>query len=160
MKWQLQLVLISVLACLLSVVPAFAQDEQVYQGRDIRVVARKIAKEGSTHFPVCAWVTGDQPAGLVMVDLVYKDSFDRPLAVSELLLLWDGGPKAFCNVWGVPAQTRDFWKWEIGNVMVVECRDRELSVIASTDPSQDSDKLRRNRADIERLQRLNRIKGC
>ena len=156
---------------LLFPTPDFAQDEQVYEDGVIRIVAKKVESSNwRTAFNVCAWVVGDKPVGLVTVDLVFKDSFDKPLVVSEVLLLWDEGAQTLCNTSPIPAQALNFWKWETRNVVGFECRERKLTVIHSTDPSEEisARKLEGLRQDIERLKRfsrissglLERIKGC
>lgn len=146
----------------------FAQDEQVYEDDVIRIVAKKVEHTGGTSFKVCAWVVGNKPVGLATVDLLLKDSFDKPMVVSELLLLWDEGAQALCNTF--PARTTDFLKWETRNVVGFECKERELTVIHSTDLSGEisARKLEGLRQDIQRLKRFSRIspglferiKGC
>ncbi len=155
---------------LLSPTPVFAQDEQVYEDGIIRIVAKKVESTGRTSFNVCAWVVGDKPVGLVTVDLVFKDSFDKPIVVSEVLLLWDEGAQALCNTWPLPAQAQNFWKWETRNVVGFECRERKLTVIHSTNPSEEisARNLEELQQHVERLKRssrissglLERIKGC
>jgi len=80
----------------------------VHEDDVIRVVGKKVASGiGAPLFNVCAWVVGDKPIGVVSVDLVFKDSFDKPLFVPELLLLWDEGDQALCNTWPLSVQARD-----------------------------------------------------
>jgi len=166
-----RLVVLSGVAFLpLFLTPVFAQDQQVYEDDVIRVVARKVDRIGSTDFNVYAWVVGDKPIGVVSVDLVFKDFFDKVMAISELLLLWDEGAQALYGARPPPVQASSFWKWEIRNIIGLECRERKLAVIHPTDPSVEisARKLEGIRQDIERLKTasrislglLERIKGC
>lgn len=148
----------------------FAQDEQVYEDDVIRIVAKKVGRTGTTAFNVCAWVVGDKLVGLVRVDLVFKDSFDKPIIASEVLLLWDEGAQALCNTFPVPAQALNFWKWETRNVVGFECKERKLTVVHSTDPSEEIsarhlEELQQHVGRLKRFSRispglLERIKGC
>jgi hypothetical protein len=149
MKPKLRLILLSLLVCSLFPIPAFAQDQQVYQDDFMRVVAKKGDIGATTAFAVCAQVAAGAPVSLVAVDLVLKDFFDAPLAVPEVLLFWQERPKAFCNQW----TARNVRKWEIGSVIALMCAGGQLSVTHSSGPPQEipAGKVERIYQDIRRL---------
>lgn len=140
----------------LFLTPASAQDQHAYEDEVIRVVAEKVERIGSTSFNVCAHVLGDTPIRLIAVNLVFKDAWDSALTVSEILLFGDEGSKVFCNTWPLPAQARDFSKWELkNNILGLDCREGRLAIVHSTGPSEriPSSQLERIRRDIRRLPR-------
>lgn len=139
--------------------PTLAKDQRLYEDGSIRVVAWKL----DNWFRVCAWLVDNQSVRLVTVDLVFKDSFDASLAVSELLLVWDARARAFCNTWPLPAQARDFWKWELGSVILgLDCKEGKLIITHSTDTSAEipASKLERIRQEIRRITRPPSFTDC